>query len=71
MGRTVHYVHAWLMKCGNACAASALGHKWTGIVTDWERLDSRVIVVADPVFADLLSRDRQQDQGEALKPEHI
>ena len=59
------------MKGDNEYATGALGHKRTGAVTDQGRLNSCAILMAHPVFTDLLSRERQQDQREALEPEHF
>ena len=69
--RLLVFLHAWLIKGDNEYATGALGHKRTGAVIDQGRLNNCAILMAHPVFTDLLSRERQQDQGEALEPEHL
>ena len=59
------------MKGETEYATAALGHKRIGAVTDQGRLNSRAIQMAHSVFADLISGECQQDQGEALEPKHL
>jgi hypothetical protein len=70
-GRPLAYLHAWLEKGADEHVIDGASHRWLVTVTHADRLASRDIFQANPEFADLLSCERQPDDGEPLESPNV